>query len=142
MALIIRRVQVWSCEIPDRPGSAAAKLACLAQAGADVEFIFTRARPTSPETSMLFLAPINGEEQINAARNAGLAPAFDIHMLCVQGDLRPGISYEIMSQLAIGGINLRGISISSVDSRFAAYLAFDNADTAAKATQILATIEP
>ena len=36
MPLRIRRVQVWSGEISDRPGAAAAKLAYLSKAGADV----------------------------------------------------------------------------------------------------------
>jgi hypothetical protein len=45
-----------------------------------------------------------------------------------------------MSRLAVAGINLRGLSLSCVSNRFAAYLAFDNPDTATQATQILATL--
>src|SRR4051794_8258747 len=64
MSLAIRRIQVWSGEIPDRPGAAAAKLEQLARAGADLEFVFTRPHRTQPETSVLFIAPINGAEQM------------------------------------------------------------------------------
>ena len=62
-------------------------------------------------------------------------------MLCVEGDTRPGVSYDIMSKLAIAGINLRGLSVSNIGKRFAAYLAFDNIDTLTMAIQILATMD-
>jgi hypothetical protein len=141
MGLEIRRIQVWSAETPDRPGAAAAKLELLARAGADLEFVFTRPHPAKPDTSILFLAPITGPEQIKAAREVGLAPALDVAMLCVSGANKPGIGYELMSHLAVAGLNLRGLSISAVGSRFAAYLAFDSADVATLALQVLATLE-
>jgi hypothetical protein len=140
MTLAMRRIQMWSGEIPDRPGAAAAKLEELAHAGADLEFVFTRPHRTNADTSVLFIAPINSPEQIKAARAAGLGPAVDVAMLCVEGDNRPGIGYDIMSRLAVAGINLRGISIAALGGRFSAYLAFDNADVATMALQILATL--
>src|SRR5262249_32977392 len=121
-------------------GAAAAKLERLARAGANLEFVFTRPHPKMPETSIIFLAPVVGPEQMQAAREAELAPALDVAMLCVEGEDRPGMGYEIMSRLAVAGIDLRGLSLSCVSHRFAAYLAFDNADTATLATQILATL--
>jgi hypothetical protein len=141
MALQIRRVQVWSGEIPDRPGAAAAILELLVRAGADLEFIFNRPHPHKGETSVIFLAPISGPEQMQAARLANLGPALDVAMLAVDGNNRPGMGFEIMSKLAIAGINLRGLSISALGQRFAAYLAFDNLDIATQALQILATID-
>jgi hypothetical protein len=141
MSLQIRKVQVWSGEILDRPGAAAASLARLAHAGADLEFVFTRPNPHKVDTTVIFLAPITGAEQIQAARASGLGPAIDVAMLSVEGANRPGIGSEIMSRLAVAGINLRGISISSLGDRFAAYLAFDNPDVATMALQILATLD-
>jgi hypothetical protein len=140
MALHIRKVQVWSGEIPDRPGAAAAKLELLARAGANLEFVFTRPHAAKPDTSILFLAPITGPEQVQAARQAGLGPALDVAMLCVEGTDRSGIGYDLMSRLAVAGLNLRGLSISSLGGRFAAYLAFDNADTATLAVRLLADL--
>ena len=137
MPMQIRRVQVWSVEISDRPGAAAAKLAYLNQAGADLEFLFTRPNPAKPNTSVLFLAPITGPEQIQAARAAGFAPDVNVAMLCVEGENHLGMSYEIMSSLAVAGINLRGLAVSCIARRFAAYLAFDDADTAGLATLTL-----
>src|SRR5262245_20372276 len=42
MALKMHHVQVWSGDIPDRPGAAAGTLELLARSGADLEFVFTR----------------------------------------------------------------------------------------------------
>lgn len=141
MGLQIRRVQVWSTNIPDRPGAAVVPLEQLAESGADLEYVFTRPHPNRPETSVMFLAPITGPEQVRAARAAGLGPALDVAMLRVEGDNRRGVGYDIMSCLAVAGINLRGLSVSAIGPRFAAYLAFDNADIATQALQLLATIE-
>ena len=138
MAFRMHKVQVWSAEIPDRPGAAAAKLELLARAGADLEFVFTRPVPERPDCVTMFLAPIQGEQQHQAAQLAGLAPARDISMLCVEGRNRSGLGYDLMSRLAIAGVNLRGLSISAVGDRFAAYLAFDNPDAVTTAVQLLA----
>lgn len=140
MGLQIRRIQAWSGEISDRPGAAAATLAQLDRAGAALEFIFTRPSPHRPGTNVLFLAPISGPEQMDAARAAGLGPALDVAMLCVEGENRPSVGYDIMSRLAIASINLRGLSIAHRAGRFTAYLAFDDVDTATQALQILATL--
>ena len=140
MSFNVHKVQVWCGEVSDRPGAAAAKLEVLARAGADLEFVLTRPQKSNPDASILFLAPITGPEQIEAARAAGLGPALDIAMLCVEGDNRAGLGYELMSALAVANVNLRGLSISAVGRRFAAYLAFDNADTATTALQVLANL--
>jgi hypothetical protein len=139
MAFRMHKVQVWSGPVPDRAGAAAGLLERLARAGADLEFVFTRPQRDNPEASIIFLAPITGPDQTQAAQAAGLAPATDSAMLCVEGENRAGVGYQIMSRLAVAGLQLRGLSISAVGERFAAYLAFDNADTATLALQVLAT---
>jgi hypothetical protein len=140
MRLQISKVQVWSAEIPDRPGAAAGKLERLARSGIDLAFIFTRPHPRDPGLGTLFVAPIEGPEQSREAREVGFAPASDMSMLALTGDNRPGIGYELMSQLAVAGINLPGLSISALGDRYVAYLAFDNPDTAALALRLLANL--
>ena len=97
MPLEIRKVQVWSGEIPDRPGAAAASLERLARSGADLEFVFTRPNPKKPETSVIFVAPIAGPEQMQAARTSGLGPALDVAMLAVEGRNRSGTTAPILA---------------------------------------------
>ena len=140
MPLRIHRVQAWSGEIPDQAGAAAGTLEVLGQAGADLEVVFTRPHPTRPDAGIIFVAPIEGPEQTRAAQSAGLVPTRDLAILCVEGKNRVGIGYEMMSRLAVAGINLRGLSISSLGDRFVAYLAFDSPDSAALGVQVLATL--
>jgi hypothetical protein len=140
MPFLLHRVQVWSGEIPDKAGSAAAMLERLSREGSDLEFLMTRPHPTKPGVSVLFLAPIQGLKQIEAARACGLTPASDCPMLCVDTENRQGIGLQMMSVLAVAGINLHCLSISSVGDRMAAYLAFDSEDSVRLAVQVLATL--
>lgn len=141
MALKMNRIQVWTCEIPDRPGTAAGKLALLNRAGAELAFILTRPVTGHPDVTALFVAPIQGAEQIEAAEKAGLEPSRKLAMLCVEGRNRSGISYDIMSRIAVAGINLRGISISAIGDQFIAYLAVDDLDTVTQVIQILVGLD-
>jgi hypothetical protein len=141
MALEIRRVQVWSGEITDLLGAAAAKLEHIARTGANLHFVFTRPHPSRPEAGVIFLGPISGPDQVNAARQVGLAPALDVIMLYIQGPNRPGMGFQIMSNLAVAGVHLQSLSISSAGERFGAFLAFNNPDDVTRAVQVLATID-
>ncbi len=141
MPLEIRKVQVWSGEILDLLGAAAAKLENLTQAGVDLQFVFTRPHPTKPDAGVIFLAPISGPTQIQAARKVGLAPALDVAMLYLKGPNRTGMGYKLMSHLAVAGIPLQGLSISAAGDSFGAYMAFNNPDDATKAVQVLALLD-
>jgi hypothetical protein len=141
MPLRIQREQVWSGEVADRLGAAAAKLEHLAQAGARPGLVFAYPHPASPEKAILYVAPITGPEQMQAAREVGLGPALDVAMLHLHGESRPGVGLEVMSKLAVAGLCLRGMALGTSASLLDAYLAFDSADTAALAVQVLATLE-
>src|SRR5262245_29793112 len=123
MPFRMQKVQVWAGDIPDRPGAAAAILERLARAGVDLEFVLTRPKRDDPQQSVIYLAPIVEPGHVQAAKDTGLAPARDVAVLCLDGDNRPGIGYDIMSRIAIAGINLRGLSVSTVERRFVTYLA-------------------
>ena len=141
MALNMQRVQVWTGELPDRPGAAAGMLAVLAKAGTDLEFIFTQPVEGKPGQTALFLAPIQGPSQIAAAESAGLTPARTVAMLCVHGSNRPGVGHDIMFRMAVAEINLRSLSISAIGDQFAAYLVLDNLDALTQTIQVLAGLE-
>jgi predicted amino acid-binding ACT domain protein len=69
-----------------------------------------------------------------------LTPSRDTAMLRVEGDNRPGLGYDLMSRIAVAGINLRGLSVSTFEHHFTTYLAFENADDLTTAIQLLATL--
>ena len=140
MSFRISRVEVWSAEVPDRPGHRGRHPGRARPDRADLKYLFTRPHPSRPDCTVIYLAPVAGPEQERAARSVGLAPAPDTPMLCVEGDNHPGMASQVMGWLAVAGINLRGLSISALGDRFAAYLAFDSPASATSAQQVLASM--
>jgi len=135
------RIQVWSAEIPDKPGGAANVLEPLAKAHVNLEFIWTRRQPEKPGYGIIFVAPISGPEQTRAAHAAGFHKTTDMILLRIEGTDRPGVGHLLASCLANQGINLRGMSITAIGGRFTAYVACDNAEDAGKAVQALVALE-
>ena len=137
MSLTVTRVDVWAASIEDQPGGLAAKLAPLAEAGADLEFVIARRQPDKPGSGVVFITPLEGDAQTQAAAGAGFAVAQSMHSLRVEGDNAPGIGAQLTKKLADAGINLRGLSAAVIGARFIMYLALDTADDAEKAMSLL-----
>lgn len=126
MAYRITRVDVWAADILNRPGMLARVLEALRNAGAEVEFLI--ARRVTEHTSRVFVSPIKGRRQQQAAADVGLVPAVGMHALCVKGPNRPGLAAEITRAVATAGINLRGVSAAVIGPTAALYLAFAKRD--------------
>jgi hypothetical protein len=140
MGFKLDRVHVWSGEIADQAGGAASKLAFLAQAGANLEFIFTRRQPDKPGTGVLFIAPVSGPVQVRAAKSAGLTETFDPVVLRVEGDNQAGLAHRLTQQWALAGISLQGLTMAALGTKFVGYAAFDTVGDANRAAQILADL--
>jgi hypothetical protein len=137
MGFKLDRVHLWSGEVADQPGGVAAKLATLAQAGANLEFIFTQRRPERPGTGWLYVAAITGPAQVRAARGVGLAETHDPVVLRVEGDNEAGLGHRVTQQWALAGINLQGLTMAVLHNKFVGYAAFDTVDDANRAAAIL-----
>jgi predicted amino acid-binding ACT domain protein len=137
----LHRVPVWSAEIPDQSGGAAGVLAPLAEAGVNLEFIWTRRLTEKPGKGVIFVAPITGPAQTRAAHTAGFDRAGDMVLLRIDGTDRPGVGHHLASCLASAGLNLRGLSMTALSGRFVAYVACDNAEDTTKAVQALAALQ-
>src|ERR1051326_3251194 len=140
MGFRLERVHIWSGEIQDKAGGMASKLAPLAEAGADLEYIVTRRQSERPGSAMLYVAPVTGPAQVRAARLAGLAETHDTVVLRVEGDNEAGLGYRLTQQWATAGINLQGLTMSVVGPRFVGYAKFDTVGDANRAAQILADL--
>jgi hypothetical protein len=137
MKLKATRVDVWAASIKDRPGGLAGKLAALAEAGANLEFVVARRAPDKPGTGVVFVAPVTGGRRTRAARKAGFSKALGLHSVRVEGPDKPGLGARMSQVLADAGLNLRGLSAAAIGKRFVAYLAFDAAKDSAKAVGVL-----
>jgi hypothetical protein len=140
MGFKLERVHVWSGEIADRAGGMAAKLAPIAEAGANLEYIQTRRQADRPGTGILFIAPVTGPAQVRAARQAGLAETRSTVVLRVEGDNAAGLGYRLTQQWATAGINLQGLTMAVLNGRFVGFAAFDSVADANRAAQILADL--
>jgi hypothetical protein len=140
MSFKLDRVHVWSCEIPDQPGAAAAKLAYLAQAGANLEYIESQRLSSKPGMGVLYVAPVTGPTQVRAARAAGLTETDFPIIRRIEGDNAAGLAHKLTQQWAIAGISLHGLTMAVVGDRFVGYAVFDTVADANRAAQILADL--
>ncbi len=137
MKLEVKRTDVWAASIEDRPGGLAEKLAALADAGANLEFIIARRAPENSGTGVVFVTPVSGAKQVKAAKAAGFDKTEALHSLRIEGADKPGLISHVAKSLAAASINLRGLSAAAIGKKFLAHLALDNADDAAKAARVL-----
>ncbi len=140
MGFKLERIHIWAGEIVDQAGGMAEKLAALAEAGANLEYMLTRRQPEKPGTGILYVAGVTGPAQVRAARAAGLAETQDTVVLRVKGDNEAGLAYRLAQKWALAGINLQGLTMSVLGQQFVGYAAFDTVADANRAAQILAEI--
>jgi hypothetical protein len=140
MGFKLDRVHVWSVEVEDRPGGAASKLLALAEAGANLEFIFTKRQPDRPGKGVLYIAPVTGPSQTRAAKAAGLTETPNPIVLRVEGDNEAGLAHRLTQQWAMAGISMEGLTMAVLGNKFVGFAAFDSIVDANRAAQILADL--
>ena len=134
------RVHLWSCEVADQAGSVAEKLAFLAQADTNLEYIFTQRLVNKPGIGILYVAPVTGPLQTRAARAAGMVETETPSVRRIEGDNETGLAHHLTQQWAISGISLQGLTMSVLGNKFVGYAVFDTVADANKAAQILADL--
>jgi hypothetical protein len=140
MGFKLDRVHVWAGQVEDRAGGTASMLSALAQAGANLEYVYTRRQPSSPGTGILYVAPLTGPAQVRAARTAGLAEVHDPIVMRVEGDNEAGLAHRLTQQWALAGINLQSLMMAVLGKKFVGYVAFDTVEDANRGAQILADL--
>ena len=137
MDTMVDKRDVWACSIKDEPGAMAKVLDGLREAGADLDFVVARRSPEQPGMGVVFVTPLQGDKEIEAAATLGFNVTGSIHSLRVAGENRPGIAAELTGKLADAGINLRGLSAAVLGSQYIMYLGLDSDDDATHAAEVL-----
>ncbi len=137
MELLVEHVDVWAATIQDKPGALAGALAALWDAGADLQSIISRRAPDAPGKGVVFVTPLQGDREIDAAAQVGFNVTHTLHSVRIIGPDRRGIAAELTQKLADAGVNLRGFSASVLGTQFIAYVAVDSLEDANKAIKIL-----
>src|SRR5437899_4705247 len=140
MGFKLERVHIWTGEIADKAGGMAGKLAPLAQAGANLEYISTRRQADRPGMGIIYVAPVTGPAQVRAARQAGMSETHDTVVLRVEGDNEAGLGFRLTQQWATAGISLQSLTMAVQGNKFVGFAAFDTVADANRAAQILADL--
>jgi hypothetical protein len=140
MSFKFDQIHLWSGPVADTAGGVAAKLAQLAQAGANLEYVYTRRIPDRPGTGILYVAPVTGPQQVRAARAAGLNETHEPIVRRIEGDNEAGLAHRLTQQWAIASISFHSLTMAVLGSKFIGYASFDTVDDANRAAQILADL--
>jgi hypothetical protein len=140
MSFKLHRVHVWSGEVKDEPGGVAAKLLALARAGANLEYVDTRRLPDQEGAGILYVSPLTGPEQLRAAKAVGLHETQDPIVMRLEGDNTAGLAHRLTRQWELSGINLHGMVMSVLGTKFIGYVTFDSVEDANRAATILAEV--
>jgi hypothetical protein len=133
MAGIVRRVEYYYTEVPDRPGGGAKVLTALKRE--DVNLIALNAFPMSTRRAQIDFVPSNARAFLAAARKAGIKLTGPKTAFLVQGDDRVGAVADIVSKLAKAGLNVVAMNaVAAGGRRYGAILWVKprNVDKAAK----------
>lgn len=137
MSYLIEPEEVWAAGLEDKPGALANVLSALAEAGADLDFIVARRAPDKPGTGVVFVTPLRGDREIEAAGELGFTASNRLHSLRIEGRNERGVAARITRRLAEAGLNLRGFSGAAIGTQFVLHMAFDTAEDAKHAVALL-----
>lgn len=133
---IVERADVWSASIADKTGGLSWLLKGMDEAGADFNFVIARRTPENPGSGVVFVTPIRGDKEIKAASTLGFSLTRSVDAVRYEAENKPGATARLTSMLADAGINIRGLSVAVLGTRFVAYIGFDSSSDAEKAIDI------
>jgi hypothetical protein len=128
MDLLVEREEVWAASVDETPGALAATLSTLTGAGADLDFLIVRRAPEKPGTGVVFVTPLRGDREIQAATGVGFSVTQRLHSVRVEGANEPGIAAKLTKAIGDAGIKLRGMSAAALGTRFVAHFGVDSAE--------------
>ncbi|MBM3980648.1 MAG: amino acid-binding ACT [Planctomycetes bacterium] len=140
MSFKMQRVHLFHAEVEDKPGGAAAKLKKLAESGAHLEYVYSQRSATKAGMGDLYVAPLHGNNEMSAARSAGLHEVSEPIVMRVEGDDKAGLGGRVTQAWEMAGINLHGLVMSVVGGKFIGYATFDTVADANQAARILAEL--
>ena len=137
MALSVKKAVLWRREIEHRPGTLAESLKPFAKAGVNLQVVMGYSSPGKGGVHAMEVFPVADAKAEQAAKEAGLHPAKEVHCVTVDGDDHAGIAYEMTNAIASAGINLNFAMLQAVNKRFNAVLGFSSDKDADKAVELL-----
>jgi hypothetical protein len=128
MDAFVEKEEVWATSVGEAPTALAATLYALKDAGVDLDFIIMRRAPEKPGTGVIFVTPILGDREVQAATEAGFSVTRKLHSVRVEGANEPGIAGKLAQAIGDHGIKVRGMSAAVSGPRFVAHFGLDSAE--------------
>ena len=133
----IKKFQIWSTDTDNVAGATTGLFKMLADAGADIEFALGRPHGDDPNKAVLFVSPIKGSRQEEAARAADFVPRPDVVGVQIQGPSRIGGNFRLTAALAHEDLTFRALVTTVDGNRFTAVFAFKSDKDADRAVNVL-----
>ena len=121
MAYVVRRIEYYYTEVPDRPGAGAKLLSSLKAAG--VNLLAYTGFPTTAGRAQLDFVPVNKRVFLAAARRAQIKLVGPKSALLIRGDDRVGVVADMLTKLAEARINVTAMdAVAAGRGRYGAIL--------------------
>ena len=120
--ILVTREDVWAASVDDKAGALGVKLGALAGAGADLDFVIVRRAPEQPGTGVVFVTPLRGDREVQAAAAVGFAVTSSLHSIRIEGQNEPGVAATLTKMVGDAGINMRGFSVAVLGTRYVAHI--------------------
>jgi hypothetical protein len=133
----IKKFAIWSTEVDDVAGATTGLFKMLADAGVDIEFSLGRPLGDKTGKAILFLSPIKGKKQEEAAKQADIVFRPDVVGVQVQGPSRVGGNFRLTAALAHEDLTVRALVTTVDDGRFTTVFALKNDADAERAVKVL-----
>jgi hypothetical protein len=140
MSFKMQRVHLYHAEVEDKPGGISGKLKRLAEAGAHLEYVYSQRSADKQGVGDLYVAPLQGSNEMAAAREAGMHAVSEPIVMRVEGDDKAGLGGRLTQAWEMAGINLHGLVMSVIGTKFVGYATFDSVADANRAATILAEL--
>ena len=125
MDVLVEKEDVWAASVEDRAGALGAKLSALAAVGADLDFIIVRRSPEKPGTGVVFITPLRGDREVQAAATVGFNVTSSMHSIRIEGQNEPGVAAKLTKAVGDAGISMRGFSAAVLGTRYVAHISVD-----------------
>jgi hypothetical protein len=126
--LLAEREEIWVASVAEDPDALGAKLSVLAESGADLEFILVRRSLDEPGKFVVFVSPLRGDREWQAATQSGFELSTKLYSVRVEGPNEAGLASRLTSSLGQLGIKLRGMSAAVLGTKMVIHFALGSAD--------------
>lgn len=137
MAITVKKATIWRRELENHPGTLAEALKPFADNDVNLKVVMGYGFPNSNSEAAVEIYPITDAKAEKAAQAAGFKASKEVHALVIEGDDRPGLAYEIATQIGHAKININFSIFQVIDKKFSGVFGFPSEDAAVKAEELI-----